>query len=383
MKRYKLIPFLIALIILISYLNYNKQQVILSVSSVISKYIISTPDVQPEQKHIIEFLKYCSSNKTIELNGKYKYTYYTKNTVDQWQFRMVKAYINKCLVNMNQLSQKYFSNTDIIPYVFEYVDMTECAMYSDTFGNERWIIDVYVQENVSQFNQRFILDLTVLFKQPPGKPQTNSDLIAGPMDVINTGSPLFIIQDIPDELDNISVINLNCISLFNSNLILGAKQMCAYGKKLDGPENTSLESSVYPTDKPMEPTLSESIKLNIDKNININNYALTPPKYNRKKLTDKYHYETAINYEPKYSLKNVNKWDKLWDSPIDVPENNRNPHNFKWNELGIYEKNIEWPTSIENKPPLYWPTITGQPINGGANYWLFDNLAGFPQNTHN
>ena len=60
-----------------------------------------------------------------------------------------------------------------------------------------------------------------------------------------------------------------------------------------------------------------------------------------------------------------------------------------WNNLGVRypipEPNdkhpgIRWSTQQTPRTPQYWPTVTGLPLNGGPNYWLFNQTRGFQAN---
>lgn len=352
------------------------------------------------------------------------------------------AELNKKCVeySKNQFELKknnYSPNTKVDPFYFVFIEIINATSAIDKNGNSRWRVDIMVEETRLHISSRLILDFIVeiypyvnkngdnkiltcaeytTFPFPKyfiGYP-TFDQMIPLPTQVISTGPGLILSQrgkqaDYP----NFKSIILNKVSMENSDLALGTElPSVIHCSGAPGAVNdTNLPSSEFPSTKLNRNNIHFPEKIYADyleknkKSTNTdiyNNYRWKPPNYNKTGHPEnKYHYTGNSETFKKSMIKPNwpsgwiqpakwrNKWPRLWSEPRDRYEYPSVPVGYMWNNLGVRypipepnSKNpgIRWSTQQTPRTPLYWPTITGLPLNGGPNYWLFNKTRGVVSN---
>lgn len=316
------------------------------------------------------------------------------------------------------------------PFHFGFIQIINATSSVDKHGNSRWRVDLMVEEMILHYSQRLLLDFTVIVALPTSRSKmiatcaeytsfpfprypfgypTFDQLIPLPTQVINTG-PGEILSQIGIDADypRFKAVYLNRVWMENSDLALGTELpttlRCSTAPALN---DTTLESSAYPKKRLQRPDVlfpekdyadcleKKGLYTNTDI---VNNFTLKPNNWSCTGVPEnKYHLQGSTQsfrrsmtpstwpngwIEP---AKERNKWPRLWSQPRDRYAWPATPVSMKWDNLGITvpqvnptptKPGIRWSTTQQPRTPLYWPTVTGLPINAGPNYWLFDNLRG-------
>lgn len=386
---------------------------------------------KPDQNSIQNILSFSSlSDENIHnligpCNNKNDYLY---ETLDEQKRRILKIYTNIALDNLNKKCIDFSKIVNREPFRFSFIEIISANSSIDRNKNSRWRVDIMVQELTLHLSLRLILDFTIIFdkrlknqkkyyKFPLplyfiGYPSLDQ-MIPLPMDIVSTGPALILSNHsgyVSDNL-NVKLLILNKVYMKNSDLVLGSN-IKSNLKATPAINDTNLPSSKYSIhSKPFNPSdvkfpeknyseVLEKTGTFIDTNIH-DNYTWKPPNYNKTGHPENnYHltgssetYEQSIvNKFPDGWVQNSkwrNKWPRLWSEPRDRFEYPSVPNGYKWNNLGIlypdFKQNCKhpgkrWSTQQTQRTPLYWPTVTGLPLNQGPNYWLFNQLRGFEAN---
>jgi hypothetical protein len=319
------------------------------------------------------------------------------------------------------------------PFHFGFIQIINATSAVDRHGNSRWRVDLMVEEMTLHLSQRLMLDFTVIVALPTHKSKqiatcaeyttfpfprypfgypTLDQMIPLPTQVINTGPGEVLSQKgIDADYPRFKAIYLNRVWTENSDLALGTELPttlnCSTAAALN---DTTLESSAYPKKRLQRPDVHLPEKNYADclekKGMGVNNDIhdnfLEPKNYKCTGVPENgYHFQGSTEsfkqsmapptwpngwIEP---AKERNKWPRLWSQPRDRYAWPCTPVGHKWDNLGVsYPQaeptatcpGIRWSTRQQPRTPLYWPTITGLPLNGGPNYWLFNLTRGITAN---
>jgi len=394
---------------------------------------------RPNQDLITQALLYSSKSKNNfdTLTGFCNKKEYTYETLDEQQRRILKLYINLALTQLNKRCIEYSNKLNSEPFHFVFIEIINATSAVNKIGNSRWRVDIMVEETRLHLSSRLILDFTVeiepyidnqgnnkimscaeytTFPFPTyfiGYP-TLDQMIPLPTQVVSTG-PALILSTAGKQKDypNFKSLTLNKVWMENSDLALGTELPSVTYCPSAAPalNDTNLPSSKYPSkrfdrnyvqfpEKFYEDCLEQTGK---STNTDIcDNYTWKPPCYNKTGFPENsYHYNgSSESYKKSIDpptwpngwiqpAKWRNKWPRLWSEPRDRYEYPSVPVGYLWNNLGVRypipEPNnkypgTRWSTQQTPRTPQYWPTITGLPLNGGPNYWLFNQTRGFQAN---
>lgn len=395
---------------------------------------------KPNQDLILQALKF-ASKKQIKLNGFCNKKEYTYETLDEQRRRILKLYINLALMQLNKRCKEFAKNINKDPFYFTFIEIINASSSINEKGHSRWRTDIMVEEARLHLSSRLILDFIVEIK-PFNDNQGNNkikscaeyttfpfpkyfmgypsldQMIPLPTQVISTGPGLVLSNaGKQDDYPNFKSITLNKVWMENSDLALGTElpSVLSSPPVLPAINDTNLHSSKYPTKRFDKDDESENINFpeknyaecleKTEQAINTDiydNYTWKPSCYNKTgKPENNYHYTGNSESYKKSIIKPSwpsgwiqpskwrNKWPRLWSEPRDRFEYPSTPVGYMWNNLGVRypipEPNkkhpgIRWSTQQTPRTPLYWPTITGLPLNGGPNDWLFNQTRGFEAN---
>jgi len=397
---------------------------------------------KPNQDLIINALAYASKTPS-KLTGFCNKKEYTYETLDEQRRRILKIYINLALSQLNQRCIEFAKQINVAggsePFHFVFIEIINATSAVNEKGDSRWRTDIMVEESRLHLSSRLILDFTVeiepyLDNQGRNKIKscaeytsfpfpkyfigypTMDQMIPLPSQVVSTGPGLVLSQAGKQaNFPNFKALYLNKVWMENSDLALGTELPSILGCSGAAPavNDTNLPSSKYPSKRFYRDDVQFPEKFYADcleqtgkaTNTDIcDNYTWKPPNYNctgKGVGADSYHY-TGSSESYKKSMvpptwpngwiqpaKWRNKWPRLWSEPRDRYAYPSVPVGYMWNNLGVRypipEPNakhpgIRWSTQQAPRTPLYWPTITGLPLNGGPNYWLFNQTRGFNAN---
>lgn len=391
---------------------------------------------KPNQDFINNALKFASrKGNIIRLKGKCIQKEYTYETLNEQRRRILKLYVDLAIKKLNQKCIEYGGKTNTLPFNFTFIEFVNAISNMDKNGNTRWRVDILVEEISLHFSLRLNLDF-VIYVHPSKSKNPNvclscaeyttfpfpkyfigypslDQMIPLPSQVISTGPGLVLSQAGKSaEFPNFKKLYLNRVWMENSDLALGTELPTTLQCHTSPAVNdTNLASSAYPStrltrdqvqfpEKFYADCLEKKGKV-IDTDI-CNNYTWKPPNYyTTGKPENSYHFKgNTESYKdsilkPDYPngwiqpAKWRNKWPRLWSEPRDRFAYPSVPVGHYWNNLGVRypipspdgkHPGIRWSTQKIPRTPLYWPTITGLPISGGPNYWLFDPTRGFNAN---
>ena len=389
---------------------------------------------KPNQELINNALTYSSNfnNFGKNLSGFCNKKEYTYATLDEQRLRILKLYINLALKQLNNRCKIFGLKIKSIPFHFVFIEIINATSAINDNGHSNWRVNIMVEETSLHLSLRLIIDFIVeinpyisddgsnvlscaeytTFPFPKyfvGYP-TMDQMIPLPTQVISTGSGLVLSNggttaNYPDFKN----LYLNKVWTENSDLTLGTElPSTLFSNIAPAINDTNLESSIYSNKRfirndvqfPEKFYADYLEKSNLATNTNIFNNDTWKPDNIKCTGTpeNKYHYTgSSETYEQSMIKPNWptgwiqpsewrNKWPRLWSEPRDHYEYPSVPAPSTWNNLGIMYPDIKqnykhpgmrWSTEQPPKTPLYWPTITGLPINGGPNYWLFNLTRGF------
>lgn len=394
---------------------------------------------KPNQDFINNALKFASrKGNIIRLKGKCIRKEYRYETLDEQRRRILKLYVDLAIKKLNQQCIGYGEKTNTMPFNFTFIEFVKAISNMDKKGNTRWRVNILVEEVSLHLSLRLNLDFVIyVYPSKSENPNAKSDclscaeyttfpfpkyfigypsldqMIPLPSQVISTGPGLVLSQAGKSaEFPNFKKLYLNRVWMENSDLALGTELpttlQCHTSPAIN---DTNLASSAYPStritrdqikfpEKFYADCLDKKGKV-IDTDI-CNNYKWKPPNYHiNSKSENSYHFKgNTESYEdsmlkPDYPngwiqpAKWRNKWPRLWSEPRDRFAYPSVPVGQYWNNLGVRypipepddkHPGIRWSAQQIPRTPLYWPTITGLPISGGPNYWLFDPTRGFNAN---
>lgn len=352
-------------------------------------------------------------------------TMYTKLALAELN-RRSRLYFQKVKENCPDKNECQ-ENKLIRPLFFHFIQIINATSAVDSVGNSRWRVDLMVEEITLHYSQRLTLDFTVLVntnkkskpfvtcaeytsfpfpRYPLGYP-TLDQIAPLPTEVIPTANMVLSRKGVDCNYPDFKELHLNKVWMENSDLALGTELPTTLNcKTAPALNDTSLPSSMYPKTRlmPSDIQLPEKEyadwleKNNLSTNTDIyNDYALKPKNWGCGKPENKYHY-TGSTVSYKQSMKNPtypngwvepavirNKWPRLWSEPRDRYAFPCAQVGLNWDNKGVMLPQAKftdsctgnrWSTAQQPRTPLYWPTVTGQPVNAGANNWLFDNLRG-------
>ena len=394
---------------------------------------------RPNQDLLTQALAYASKTQQEidSLTGFCSRKEYTYETLDEQRRRILKLYINLALVQLNKRCIEFAKKLGSEPFHFVFIEIINATSAIDKEGNSRWRVDLMVEETRLHLSSRLVLDFTVEiepFLDSHGNNKIKScaeyttfpfpkyfmgypaldQMIPLPTQVVSTGPGLVLSQagkqaDYP----NFKSITLNKVLMENSDLALGTElpSVLSCPGAPAAVNDTNLPTSKYPSkrfyrddvqfpEKFYADCLEQTGKAS-DTDI-CDNYTWKPPQYNQTGHPENSYHYTGNSESYKKSMvpptwpggwiqpaKWRNKWPRLWSEPRDRYEYPSVPVGYMWNNLGVRypipEPNdkhpgIRWSTQQTPRTPQYWPTVTGLPLNGGPNYWLFDQTRGFEAN---
>ena len=358
---------------------------------------------------------------------------YTYATLDEQRLKVIKLYTNLALAILNNKCKEFANQTNTSPFHFIFIEIINATSAVNQKGDSRWGVDLMVEESVLHLSSRIIIDFTVeiepyldnhkkiktcaeytTFPFPKyfiGYPSLDQ-MIPLPSQVITTGNEVLSQAGKTANYPNFKELHFNKAWMENSDLALGTElPSTLFCSTAPAVNDTTLASSEYPSKRFNRDDVQFPEKFYADcleqtgkaKNTDIyDNYTWNPPNY---KCTgspeNSYHY-TGNSESYKKSIVSPdwpdgwiqpavwrNKWPRLWSEPRDRYAFPSVPVGYMWNNLGVRypipepdkeHPGIRWSTKQAPRTPLYWPTITGLPINGGPNYWLFNQARGFQSN---
>lgn len=316
------------------------------------------------------------------------------------------------------------------PFFFAFIQIINATSSVDRHGNSRWRVDLMTEELQLHFSQRLILDFTVIVDLPTKKSKelatcaeytsfpfprypfgypTLDQMIPLPTQVISTGPGEVLSQvGIDADYPRFKEIYLNRVWMENSDLALGTElPTTLFSETAPAVNDTTLQSSAYPKKRLQRPDVIFPEKDYADclekKGRAYNNdihddFTLKPKNWNCTGVPENgYHYQGSTESYKQSMLPPTwpngwiepavirNKWPRLWSQPRDRYAWPSTPVGMLWDNNGVSfpqanptptKPGIRWSTRQQPRTPLYWPTITGLPMNAGPNSWLFSNLRG-------
>jgi hypothetical protein len=319
------------------------------------------------------------------------------------------------------------------PFFFKFIQVINATSSVDKHGNSRWRVDVMIEEMSLHLSLRLMLDFTIhVYPPAPGVKGDNiatcaeyttfpfpryfqgypalqgAQMIPLPSQVIVSSREVLSQGGQDSNWPRFKNLFLNRVWMENSDLALGTELPSTLDCHTAAAVNdTTLPSSAYPKRRLLRKDVKfpekeyadclEATGKAIDTDIH-NNYTLKPCGYNCTGVPENgYHFQGSTESfkqsmaPPTYPNGWIqpavvrNKWPRLWSEPRDRKAWPCFPVGQYWDNLGVLSPvacpNGECPgirSSTQQQPrtPLYWPTITGLPLNAGPNSWLFNNLRG-------
>lgn len=300
---------------------------------------------------LISLFEKLSCQKKMRLKNCQK-TDYIDGTMDDRLKRELDQITNVILKKVEKLSGFYFRK-------FYYDNVTEIV---DKKGNKNFKYIVFIDDPQEWLQLRIQIDVVKFANKAPqssavtcsqvttpgqetyeiGYPKPDQ-LFPLPTEVITTGLDVLGFKGVtPDQVMPIKYLYLNCIRVYNSNLVINAEGKCLDDCAPCGNYGISLDHSLF--NGPSTPFVEPSCVRN--------------------------------------------KWPTLPDQPKDRPyEWNCAARSNNWDEKGVFSPpecktkkcfGIQSSTTPMPLQPEYWPTLATIPRNSGPNYWLFDLTRGHP-----
>ena len=249
-------------------------------------------------------------------------------------------------------------------------------------------VNVFLVLNIENFDFRNYCPEFGEFPFP--KELSNNYSLPSPLEV--TGPVSFTKRKKHNIYPYFKSIYLNGATIKNSDLVLGTDLVSKCNTVSPGAKSNKLPFSNYPSRR-FNPNNIQSLQ-NFNNDI-CTDYTWKPQNnwkgdvYKNKGNSETYKQSKAKPlWYPGWiqPSKCRNKWPRLLSEPRDRFEWPSKPVGFTWDCLGLMKPDSTLPNnkypgtrySTQQTPrvPLYWPTVTGLPINGGENYWMFNTLKG-------